>query len=404
MQIRTTALCAAMQGVGGGLGWSLVPPLMPLIATDLHLSPAMGGVVWGAAALGIAVAAPLGGALVDRHGPRRIAGAAMMVGALACALRVFATGGWSLAATMLLFGMHVGFVAPAIPKALGSHVPLAKLGRANGIALLAYTLGTALTVLTARTVIAPALGGWRPAMIAAAIAMAITGAIWLVFLRDGAAPARHGRLTDGLALLRNPDLRRVGGIHFLLFGGYLALLGMLPRALGEAGLPPASVGLAVASWLAVAAVANLAGPWLSDRLGRRRPFFFAGGVLAGAALAGLAVAPVSTAPALLAIAAIGGGSFAPLVLAMPLELPGIGAARAGAALGLLMLIGQIGGFLLPILTGTLAGAWGFPAALGALAVVHVLIVVPALRLRETGRSAASTTPVPAASPAPAAVA
>jgi MFS family permease len=129
-----------MNGVGGGLGWSLLPPLMPDVAKELSISHAMGGLVWGAAALGIGVASPFGGWAVDRFGPRKVAGFAMLFGAATCAARALAFGPWTLAFAMLLFGLHIGFVAPAVPKALAGHVPAASLGRANGLAVLAYTL------------------------------------------------------------------------------------------------------------------------------------------------------------------------------------------------------------------------------------------------------------------------
>src|SRR5690349_6736555 len=119
--VTTTVMCVAMQAIGGGLGWSLLPPLMPQIAHDLGISHAMGGFVWGAAPLGIALASPFGGAAVDRYGARRVAGIAMIAGAAACALRALATGPWSLALAMFLFGLHIAFVAPAIPKALVGH-------------------------------------------------------------------------------------------------------------------------------------------------------------------------------------------------------------------------------------------------------------------------------------------
>src|SRR5262252_628467 len=180
--VLTTSLCCLLQG--GGLGWSLLPPLMPQIARDLGVSHALGGFVWGAAPLGIALASALGGASVDRFGPRRVAGFAMLAGAVFCAARAFVVGPWSLAVIMAAFGAHIAFVAPALPKAIAAHVPAARLGRANGLSLLAYTLGTAITVLTARTVIAPALGGWKPTMIAAGVAMAVAGVAWLVLLRD----------------------------------------------------------------------------------------------------------------------------------------------------------------------------------------------------------------------------
>ncbi len=384
-----TALAGAMQGIGGGLGWSLIPPLMPDIARELTLSHAMGGVVWGAAPLGIALASPFGGAAVDRWGPRRVAGLAMLVGALACAARAWVSDAVDLALVMALFGMHIGFAAPAIPKLLAAHVPAARLGRANGIALVCYTGGTALTVLVARAWLAPALGGWRPAMVMAGLAMAAVAIVWLVVVRDRATLMAHAGIGDVLRLTRDRQLLRVAAMQLLLFGGYLALLGVLPRLLSDTGMSPTQVGVAVASWLGVAGLANLAGPWISDRLGLRRPLLIGGAILSALGLAALAFAP-GTPGILLAVAAIGGGAIAPLLLVVPLELPGIGVARAGAALGLLLLVGQVGGFILPILTGAAAQAGGFPAALGLLAVIHLAIIVPAWGLRETGRRAVAS--------------
>lgn len=378
------AMCALVQAVGGGLAWSVMPALMGPIAKDLGLGHAAGGFVFGAASLGIAVAAPIGGAAIDRWGARRVASLALFAGALACAARAFATGTWSLAAAMLVFGVHIGFTAPAIPKVLAAHLPLAKVARANGAALLAYTLGTALTMLVARSVLLPWLGGWQKVMLASGAAVAVVALLFSLLVRDGESAVRHAKVSDSLALFANGQVRLVAAMHFLVFGGYLALLSLLPRALVESGLSPSKVGGAIATWLAFAGAANFAGPWLSDVLVRRRPVFLAGAVVAGAALLGVAAAAAwapSKVPVFLAIAALGGGSFAPLLLTLPLELPGVGPAKAGAALGLLMLVGQAGGFLLPVLSGAMAQASGCPAAVALLAVLHLAVVVPALALR-----------------------
>lgn len=384
---RVIAMCAALQGVGGGLGWSLLPPLMPTIAQDLSISHSLGGLVWGAASLGIAVAAPFGGAAVDRFGARKVAGLAMLAGALACSARALVDGPWMLIAAMFVFGGHIGFVAPAIPKALAGHVPLAKLGRANGTALLSYTLATAATVLTAQTFLLPLAGGWRPLMVLAAASMGAVGVLWLLVVKDRGTLSRHAGLGQVFALGRDPELRKVALMHFLLFGGYLALLGALPRYLIDSGMAPALAGLTVCVWLVFAGAANFLGPWLSDRLGRRKPLLMGGALVAGLSLGLLALLPSASAGWLLALAALGGGCFAPLLMVLPLELPGIGPAKAGAALGLLMLVGQAGGFLLPVLTGAFAESGGYPAALALLAFAHLAIVLPARSLKETGRAA-----------------
>ncbi|MGH7327917.1 MAG: hypothetical protein ACREJX_06165, partial [Polyangiaceae bacterium] len=54
----TLGLSALLQAVGGGLGWSLVPAVMPDIAKDLTFGHASAGAVFGAASLGIALASP----------------------------------------------------------------------------------------------------------------------------------------------------------------------------------------------------------------------------------------------------------------------------------------------------------------------------------------------------------
>src|SRR5690349_4336659 len=89
--VLVVIMCAAMQAVGGGLGWSVTPALMPTIAKDLSLGHAASGFVFGAASLGIALASPFGGAAVDRWGARRVAGLAVLAGGFACAARALAT-------------------------------------------------------------------------------------------------------------------------------------------------------------------------------------------------------------------------------------------------------------------------------------------------------------------------
>lgn len=380
--MATMMMCGAANAIGGGLAWSIVPALMPAIAKELSISQTMGGVVWGAAPLGIALCAPLGGAAVDRFGVRRVVTLALIFGAAACAARAFAVGPWSLALAMFAFGAHVGFCAPAIPKALAEHVAVQKLGRANGAAVLCYTLATAITILTAGTLLAPALGGWRPAMLLAAVAMLAVSALWWAVVRDRALTSRHASASDVIRLARDPQLRRVAGVHFLLFGGYLAMLGILPRTLIEAGVPATRVVAAIAGWLGAAALANFLGPWASDRFGVRRPFIVGGAIVAAAALAAMAALPPTSGVALLVVAALGGGCFAPLLLSLPLELPSVGPARAGAALGLLMLVGQAGGFLLPVLAGAAAQHGGLPLALSVLALAHLAILIPARGLQE----------------------
>jgi predicted MFS family arabinose efflux permease len=315
-----------------------------------------------------------------------VGGIAMLFGALLCAARVFCVGPMSLALCMLLFGLHIGFVAPSVPKALAVAVPAQKLARANGLALLGYTITTALMMLGARTLLSPLLG-WRGSMLFAAGLMVVVAVAWLRVVRDGVS-GRHGSLAEMITLTKHPGLVRVAVMHFVVFGGYLALLGILPHVLGKTG------GLAIAAWLIFAAIANFMGPWISDRIGSRRIVLALGTFVCGAALLALAVSPARSALIFLPLAALGGGAAAPLLLTLPLEMDKVGPARAGSALGMLMLVGQIGGFLLPAASGAMGGRYGFGAAIALLAVAHVLAALPALglgRRREMQAFAAGST-------------
>src|ERR1043166_5776580 len=220
MNHRIVATAVGAQAIGGGMGWSLAAALMPEMAKELGIGAGSMGLVWGAASLGIAIASPRGGASVDRHGARRVGGIAMLFGAAMCAARIFCVGPKSLALAMLLFGLHIGFVAPSIPKALAAAVSPQKLARANGLALLGYTITTASMRLGARTLLSPALG-WRGCMLLAAGLMIAVAIAWLRFVRDG-APGRHS-IGEMVALAKHRGLARVGAMHFVIFGGYLAL-------------------------------------------------------------------------------------------------------------------------------------------------------------------------------------
>lgn len=180
----------------------------------------------------------------------------------------------------------------------------------------------------------------------------------------------------------------LGGVVVERFGarrtGAVGLV-VLPPLRSARGASPTLPAL----WLAVAVAANVLGSRWSDRLGLRRPFILGGAGLASASLVLLALGGPRE---LILLTAVGGGLIAPLIATLPLELPYAGAPALGAALGVVLVGGQLGGVLLPRLVGAALQHGGGEAALAVLAGAHLLILIPAGRLAETGASA----PVPAA--------
>jgi MFS transporter, ACS family, D-galactonate transporter len=382
------------QIVGGGLGWSSLPPLMPMISAELSISHTMDGIIWGAVPLGVALFSIPGGAATDRYGARLIGFVSIFAGAIAVGMRGMFYGAWSLAVAMLIFGMATGFQSPTMPKALADHVSPENLGAANGWTVLALAGGQAFVMISAVGIFVPFFGGWRQFQMAAGVAMAACAVAWFVFIRDRSHHSESLDLKRVMTFAKDWQVIHLTTIFFLQFGGYVVMLGLLPRVLSESGLSSDAIAIAFSAWLVTVGLCNFFGAWWSDRIGRRRPFILYGAILCGASLAVLALLPASAAMWLLVVAGAGSGVFGALVYAIPAEMAGIGPEKMGGAIGFMMVSSQIGTFLLAILTGYAADAGGLRCALLVLAGAHFAVIIPARKLLETGRSSSGKAMLP----------
>jgi hypothetical protein len=357
-----TAVGLAAQLAATVFGWSAVAAeLDPALAQGAAL-----GLLWGAASLGLGLAAPVAALLVGRRGARLTGALALAACAAACAARaaglsLFATAAWNF-----VLGASVALVGPSVAGALSAAAPPRTLRRVDALVVLGYTLGTALVVLVLRPADRP-VASLLTAGVLAALAVA-----WAALVRAGPTLAPPVTSFDVALLLRNRGLRRVAVIQFLLFGSFLSLLGLLcvtrPRE-------------QVALWLVAVALGNALGPGVSRQLGLRKPVIIGGALAAGLALGGFAVLG---SPALLLATGFASGLVAPLVLGLPLELPYSGAPRVALAVGLIGLGGQLGCLLLAGLAFGALQHSGLTLALLALAGAHLLVPLAAWRLAETG--------------------
>jgi MFS family permease len=177
-------------------------------------------------------------------------------------------------------------------------------------------------------------------------------AFWLLTLRDraGGLPAERMRVLESMGqVLAVKDLRIVALCNFLYFGGYLGALGYLPTYLVtmQGMSAPAAGGITtLGAWAFIVGAILL--PTLSDRLGRRK-VVYVGGIFAN----GLVVFAYTYVLGLpLALAAITWGLVAGAVVLLSVvavEMEGIGAARAGSAIGVVNTAGFAGGVLLPLI-------------------------------------------------------
>jgi CP family cyanate transporter-like MFS transporter len=138
-----------------------VPPVIPMIHDDLHMSETQVGALVGMPLVMFAIAAVPGSLLIARFGVLVAAIAGLSIATTAAAARAAAIDVWSLYAATLLMGLGVAIVQPALPTLTRLWAPaqtwLANAVFTNGM-LMGATLSSALTI----PYILPLVGGnWR---------------------------------------------------------------------------------------------------------------------------------------------------------------------------------------------------------------------------------------------------
>jgi len=166
---------------------------MPLISKDMHIDPAVQGIVLSSFAWTYALMQLPGGWLVDKLKPRRVVSGSLIGWGIAEALTGLASGIASLVGMRMILGVFEGPVQNGANSSLTRW--LRKDERARGSTLVdgGGPLGTALGGLLVTGLIV-SLGTWRLAFGAVGLITVLIGiAAWL-FMRDD--PSKHPLITD----------------------------------------------------------------------------------------------------------------------------------------------------------------------------------------------------------------
>jgi NNP family nitrate/nitrite transporter-like MFS transporter len=253
----------------------------------------------------------------------------------------------------------------------------------RGLAIGVFGVGTGGSAISALTTVDLADADIRAPFLLTAALLAVYGVAAAALLRDApgrvvpAEPLLH-RLT---AALRLPMTWQTSALYAVGFGGFVGLSVYLPTYLQNAyGLAPKDAAHRTAGFVLLAVVMRPAGGWLSDRLHPTRVLLAAFAVVVVGALVQAATPglfPLGTVAFLSMAAALGaaaGATFALVALLAPQDLVGAVTGVVGAA-------GGLGGFVPPLLMGSLYGwSGGYGPSLLGLAVVAAAVLVLDLRL------------------------
>ncbi len=167
------------------------------------------------------------GVLIDRHGPRRVQSALLVVAAMGALLFAASDGFWGLLAGRALIGLGVATALMAGIKAAVMWVPNERLALANGILVMVGALGAVTATLPAELFVDRF--GWRTLFVAlAAITLVSALAIWLLVPEHkGQASIANRSHRPGLdAVVRDPRFWRLAPLAGLMIGTSWALQGL----------------------------------------------------------------------------------------------------------------------------------------------------------------------------------
>jgi CP family cyanate transporter-like MFS transporter len=337
-----------------------MPPVIPQVHDELHMSETQVGLLIGLPLAMFAIAAVPGSLLISRVGPRLAVTAGMLIAALAGAARASAVDVATLYAAAIATGFGVAIMQPGLPSLVRAWLP-------SRIALgtLAYTSGMLIgatfpPVFTIPFVLPLAGGSWRLNLVLWAVPALLIVPVFVLLspkpTKDAAAPSPTGQIwwPD----FRNPAVWLLGltlGSNNSPYFATNAFLGDYLGSKGEADLlSPALAWLNGSQLLSLGALFAMSG-----RLQRRAwPFLIFGpallagflimiflpsasGVIGASTLIGVATAMTFT-PVLALVPA----------LSEPADLP-----RTAAGM---LTIGYACAIVIPTISGALWDATGKP--------------------------------------------
>jgi predicted MFS family arabinose efflux permease len=242
----------------------VIAGLLPTIAADLQISPTATGQLVTAYALIYAIGSPVLAVAFNNLDRRRVLALALGAFVAGNLLAVASTTFAMLMASRMLMALGAGL---CMPTALGVAVAIAAPER-RGRAIALVTSG-----MTAATVLGVPLGtgigahfGWRATFVLVAMLGTIALAGLLLGLPAG-LPRQTATLGQRIAVARHGAvLHALGVTIFWALGGFTVLT-YLSVPLQGLGFGPAEIGLALLVFGSAAAIGNMMGGTLADRIG-----------------------------------------------------------------------------------------------------------------------------------------
>jgi len=328
-----------------------MPVLFPEISSELGLSMVAIGMIWGMDPLaGVFLGLP-GGLLADRLGVKRTLTVVCILAGVFGALRGFSTDFLSMAVFMFLFGLMAAVTPSIVPKVTAVWFVGRRLGLANGMVNVAWSIGAILATLSSATLLSQWLGGWRNVLFFFGAPPVLLGLIWWFTGREpqkqdaAYAPVAGESLRTALAnVTRIREVWVMGVILLTYWGANMGFGGYLPLYLRNVGWEPTLADSAMTVFSGIGVLGVIPMVLYSDKIGSRKTvMIFSTFVLA----LSIGLIPLVGTTGVWVLLVTGGlirTGVTALANTLIFELKGVGGTYGGTAIGLTNTLGMLGAF------------------------------------------------------------
>jgi predicted MFS family arabinose efflux permease len=328
------------------------------------------------------------GALTDKIGYKKVMRAGAFIMLLGAGIRIFHENFWILFAGQAIIALSQPYIINGISKLVADWFPEDQVSTATGIGTAGMFIGMAIGAAVTPMLMGENNSGYQTMLIIMAAITLLTVVFFTATVSENnkaTGVVSTGSLRDFVQLLKNKNILIINIISFLSLGFFNGLTGWIEPILAEQGISKEDAG-GVAGLLIFGGIIG-AGivPAISDKVKKRKPFIILSAVVATALSY-----PLMTGSDMVMLLVLGGLLGILFLPGYPLLIASseeeAGKDRAGAATGLLMLSGNLGGIITIVAMQMLKGdgaSWS-PAIYFCIGLLVVAIVM-ALMMKETFR-------------------
>jgi CP family cyanate transporter-like MFS transporter len=279
-----------------------VSPVLPLIQKDLGLTFAESGLLFSIPTLMMGLFALPSGWMMERFGNKSFVSIALLFLLVGSMFRFYADGYLSLLVFTCLFSVGIGMAQPALIDLVKEWFP-DRSGTATGIYSSGYMIGSTIAAALTGTVLLSWMGhaSWRGTFLFWSVPVGFALLAWMIVARNKENDQKTIEASDSIHSNKLSSVKlnwknRTILLTIALFSTQSALFYMLITWLPayyydylQWDLDKASIPLGIFSFIMIPS--SLILPYLSDRIGARRPFFIVSGFVFLVGLMGLIQIP-----------------------------------------------------------------------------------------------------------------